>query len=145
MCDPDSGRGLVDVLTARAAGSVGINLQIIISDIYLYSVIYFRHDINRTEGCLPLAVCIERGNTYKSVNTMLGLEIAVSMITVHLEGNGLDSGLITRKIIEFLYAEALCSCPSGVHTIEHGNPVTAFGSARSGVNGNNCVICIKFA
>ena len=55
MGDTDRRRSLVDVLSACAAGAVGINTDIIRINLYINILLNVRHDIAGHKGCLALA------------------------------------------------------------------------------------------
>ena len=60
MRDPHRGRGLVDMLAARTAGPVSIDLQIIVIDLDVDVFLNIRDHITGGKGRLPFACRIER-------------------------------------------------------------------------------------
>ena len=69
MRDTDGGRRLVNVLTAGTTGTVSIDTDIVILDLYFNIISQIRHDITGHKGCLTLTLGIKRRNTYQTMNT----------------------------------------------------------------------------
>ena len=59
------------MLTARSASSIGIYSDIVISNLYLYCIIYNWQNLYSTEGSLSFSISIKWRDTYQSMNTML--------------------------------------------------------------------------
>ena len=76
--DPDGTVGPVDVLSAGAAGTIGIDLQIFFIDFDIEIFIEFRKSIGRSERGVAPGVAVERRNTDKPVDAAFGFQIAVS-------------------------------------------------------------------
>ena len=138
----DGGGRLVDVLSACAAASVGIDPQILIVDLHVQILFDVRHDIQRHKGSLPFSLGVEGRDSHQTVHALFRLEIAVGVFPVHLKGDGFDARLIAVQIIQDLYAEALFLGPSGIHAVEHAAPVAALRSARTGVQFQNRIVFI---
>ena len=132
------------MLSTGAGASVGINTQIIIIDIQVNIFFDFGHNIQRYKGCLSLALCIEGRNTHQTVHTFFGLQVSISIETVDLEGHRLDACLVPVQIIQHFYIIAFLFSPPCIHTIQHGCPVTAFGSAGTGIQLENRIVLIVF-
>ena len=62
-CDSDCRRGLIDMLSACAGGTIGIDSNILRIDLNVQVFLNIRHDFAGREGCLALSVGIERGNS----------------------------------------------------------------------------------
>ena len=83
----DGGGGLVDVLTACTAGSVGINTDIIRLDFNFRIILNFRHNIAGRKRGLPSACAVEGRHTHQTVNPLLGFQIAIGIFAVYLNSN----------------------------------------------------------
>ena len=84
MLHPYSCLHLVDILSARPAGAVGIPLKV--GGIYfnLDGVIHKRIDEYGRKCSLPLALCIERRYAHQPVHPALGLQIAEGIVPLEL-------------------------------------------------------------
>ena len=60
MRQPDSGRGLVDLLPAGAGGTVDIHFDILIPQLNLAVIGDFRHNFQRGERSVTPAGCVKR-------------------------------------------------------------------------------------
>ena len=143
--DTDSRGSLVDMLAARAAGAVGVDAQILIPDLDVDIVVDLRHHVQRHEGGLPLALGVERGDADQTVHALLRFQIAVGVLSVHLEGHGFDACLVAVQIIQDLHGKALVLGPAGVHPVQHTGPVAALGAARACVQLQDRVVPVVFA
>ena len=117
------------MLTACTAASVGINAQIFRVDLDIQIFFDIRHNIQRYEGGLALALGVEGGNPDKTVYAFFRFQIAVSVLAVYLEGNGLDARFFAVQIVQDFHRKALFLSPSGIHTVQHAAPVTALCAA----------------
>ena len=117
------------MLTACTAASVGINAQILRVDLDIQIFFDIRHNIQRYEGGLALALGVEGGNPDKTVYAFFRFQIAVSVLTVYLEGNGLDARFFAVQIVQNFHGKALFLRPSGIHTVQHAAPVAALCAA----------------
>ena len=71
MGNPDGGGGLIDMLSACAAGTVGIDSQIVQIDLHVQILLDIRHHIAGYERRLPLSGRVEGGNSYQTVDASL--------------------------------------------------------------------------
>ena len=101
MGNTDCRGGLVDVLSTGTTASVGIHAQILVPDLHIHILFYIGHHIQRYKGRLTFSLCIKRGNTHKTMYTLLGFQITIGIRSVHLKGYGLDSCLITIQVIQY--------------------------------------------
>ena len=76
------------------------------------------------------------------MNTLLGFQITVGVLSVHLEGYRFHTGLITVQHIQHLNAVAVGLGPAGVHAVEHLGPVLRLGAAGAGVEGQDRVAVV---
>jgi hypothetical protein len=70
MRDPDGGTGFVDMLSAGAAGPVGVDPEVFLIHVDLDIRIHFRQDGNRGEGRVPPSRGVEGGNTDHAVDAV---------------------------------------------------------------------------
>ena len=82
---------------------------------------------------------------YKPVDAFLTLEISIGVLSVYLECNGFYSRLLAVKIVKRLNGKAFFGSPSRIHSVKHTHPVAGFGSALSGVQGDNGVVAVILA
>src|SRR5271167_3353754 len=89
--DDDAGRqmgkahgrvGLVDVLTAGAAGAEGIDSEIDGIDYDLDLVVDRRENEDRSERSVAARVSVERRDAHQPVNASFGLEITVGVVAL---------------------------------------------------------------
>ena len=130
------------MLSTGTTASVGINTDIVIIDLNIQILLDIRHNIAGYKRGLSLSCCIKRRNTYKTMNTLLGFQITVGVLSVHLEGYGFHTGLITVKVIQDLQRKAFLLRPSAVHTIKHSAPVAGLCSAGSCVQLDDGVLSV---
>ena len=88
---------------------------------------------------------IKRGNADESVDAPLCLEIAESMVSLHLKGHRLDAGLIAFLNINDAGGVAAPLDPALVHAHEHVGPVARLGATRAGIDGEVGVGLVEFA
>src|ERR1700751_4266623 len=106
--------GLVDVLSARAGGAIGVDPAIALADFDLYPVIDHRVDPNGREACMPSRVGIERGNAHQPMNSGLGLEPAMRIVALDHDGRRLDAGLIAIRLLDQLDGELSSLSPAHI-------------------------------
>jgi len=145
MGDADCGGCFVDVLSACTAASVGIDTEIFFVDFNIEVFFNIRHNIQGYEGGLAFSLCIEGGDAHEAVYSFFGLQVAVSVFAVYLEGNGFDSGFVSVEVIEDFQGKALAFRPSGIHTVKHAAPVAAFCSACACVEFEDSAVFIVFS
>ena len=115
--------GLVDVLTARAAGALGLHDQIFRTDLDLDLIVELRHDIERGKRSVPSSARVERRDAHQTVHALLRFQIAVCLVSLHQHGDRLDAGFFSRQIIQHGDLEALLFGITGIHAVQHAAPV----------------------
>ena len=130
------------MLSPGSAGSVGIDPDVLIPDFDIHILFNVRHDIARDKRGLTLSGRIERRDPDQPVDPHLALQEAVCIFPVHLEGNGLDSRLISIQGIQDLHGQPLLVDPSGIHPVKHAAPVAGLCPACPGVKRYDRVIPI---
>ena len=133
------------MLSTGTTASIGIDTEILLVNLHIHILLNIRHDIQRHKGSLPLSLRVKRGNTNQSVYSFFRFQIAVSIETVDLKRDGLDSRLVAVQIIQHFNGKALALRPPGIHTVQHAAPVTALGSARSGIELQYGIVLVIFA
>ncbi|MNI74176.1 hypothetical protein D3C73_1302440 [compost metagenome] len=83
------------MLTARAAGPVRINLQILCTDIHFYIICNLGHHITGYKRGMPSARCIKRRDTHQPVYSFFRLQVAIDIIAFDQQSNTLDPGFVT--------------------------------------------------
>ena len=117
MGDADSGRGLIDMLTARARGTEGVDLQIIRVDVHLY-VIRFRKDGDRRRRGVDAPRALGLGHTLDAVGARLELEAAVGARSADDEGHFLIAAEPRFIEVDDLYLVAPALGIHAVHTVQ---------------------------
>ena len=145
MRDTDSRRRLVDMLSSGTTGAERINTDIFLPDLHIDIFFYIRHHIAGYKRSLSFSGCVKRRNTNQPVHTFFRFQISIRILPIHLKCNGFDSGLFSIQRIQHFHGKSLFICPSGIHTIEHGCPVTGFRATRSRMQGNNGVVPVIFS
>ena len=84
-------------------------------------------------------------NAHQAMDAGFGLQFAVGVVALDLEGAGLDAGLFAVMLIKHGDLELVLVGPAHVHAHQHGGPVLAFGAAGAGIDLQVAVIAIGFA
>ncbi len=71
---------------------------------------------------------------HQPVDTALGLEVAIGILTLDQQRRRFDAGLLARVVIDQLDLHPVAFAPAGVHPLQHFGPVLAFGAAGPGVD-----------
>ena len=117
------------MLSAGTRGAIRINPDIVRLDLNVIVLRKLRHHLTGDKRCLSLALCIERADPDKAVYAVLRPKEAVGIGSVDLEVHGFDAGFIAVHQVHDIHGKALLICPSGIHTEQHGAPVTGLGAA----------------
>ncbi len=136
------GVGLVDVLAARAGGAVGVNPDVLHVDFDLPVVLQHRRHVQGSEGGVPPGVGVEGADANQAMDALFPAQVAVGVVPVHLEGNGLDARLVALQVIQQRDLETHFLTVAHVHPVEHLRPVLGFGAARAGVEGQHGVALV---
>src|SRR6266536_5005297 len=99
--NPDRRVRDVDMLAARAGGSVGVNTKVLFLDLDLDLVVDFRIDINRGEACMAAGRRVKWRDTHQPVNTALGIKLPVGIVSFHQEGCGLYAAFLPLLVIQY--------------------------------------------
>ena len=140
------GAGLVDVLSARAAGVIGIHADILHIDFdFVVVVVDNRRNIQRGEARLAARVGIKRADAHQAMHALFAAQEAVGVFTVHLKGYGLEARLVAVEHIDELDGEAVAFAVTGVHAVKHERPILRFRSARTRVQRKVAVVAVVVA
>ena len=145
MRQPNRRTGLVDVLTARTAGTEYIHLNIFRTNVYFHIVINFRHDFYCGERSVPSAGGIERRYPNQTMHTRFWLQESIGIFALNQNGGTLQAGFIAIQIIQCRYLEMMPFCPAVIHPVEHFCPVLCFCPTCSGVERQNCIGVVIFS
>ena len=85
MSDTHRAFGFIDVLTARAARTIGIDFQIFRANFNFFVVDDFGHYFDRRERRVSARLRIERGNSDKAVYAFFGFQISVRIVAFRRE------------------------------------------------------------
>ena len=133
------------MLAARAGSAVGVDAQVFRTDLDLAVVLDDGRHIQRGKRRVPPGVGVERRDAHQPVHAALGLEVAVGVVAVHLEGDGLDAGLVAVEQVDLAHLEAHALGVADVHAVEHLRPVLRLGAARARVQREQGVAAVVFA
>ena len=81
---------------------------------------------------------------HEPVNTGLGLQPAIGVVTLNAHGNGFDPRLFAGAFLDHLQLETATLAPAAVHAHQHGSPVLCLGAAGAGMDFKEAVITIGF-
>jgi hypothetical protein len=132
--DPHRRVGLIDVLAARAARPVGVDLQVVVVDLDRVDRIDDRRYLDPGEAGLTPVRRIERRQAHEAVNTLLARVQPVGVLSLDQEGGRLDPGLLPRRDLEQLHIEPALLRPPHLHPQDHLGPVLRIGAAGAGVD-----------
>ncbi len=135
----------VDVLTAGAARSVGVDAEILVFDFDLDVLRQFRPDEQRRERRVPARGLVERGYPDEPVHARLGKQHPVGVIAGNRHRRALDTCLVARLEIDDVALEPAPLRPAQVHPEQHLSPVLRLRPAGPGVNRHDGVLAIVFA
>jgi hypothetical protein len=88
---------------------------------------------------------VERRESNETVDAALGLEDPVGVLTLHRERGRFETGLLARRRLDDLGAEAPVGRPAEIHAEEHLGPVLRVGSARARVDGDDGIAGVVLA
>ena len=130
------------MLSAGTRGAIGIDPDIVRLDLDIIVLCKLRHHLTGDKRCLSLALRIKRADPDKAVYAVLRAKEAVGIGSVDLEVHGFDAGFIAVHQVHDIHGKALLICPSGIHTEQHGAPVTGLGAAGTRIQGDNGIVLI---
>lgn len=133
----------VDVLAARAAGAVGVDLQVGGVDLDVVVVVDLGHHLQRGKGGLAAAGGVKRRDAHQPVDAVLRLQKAVGVGAGDEDRRALDARFLPGQIVQHLDLEVVALRPAGVHAVEHLHPVLGLGAARARVEGQDGVVGVK--
>ena len=134
MRDAHRGVGLVDVLAARARGTKGIDAQIGRVDLDVDRLVDLGIHEDAGKRRMPPRVGIERALADQAVHAGLRAQVAVRVITRHLDAGALDAGDFAFGLLENLGPVALALAIAQVHPQQHCRPVLGFRAAAARLN-----------
>src|SRR6185369_13374521 len=132
---PDCRIGRIYMLPARPARSEGIDTKIGLDNFYFDIVGDLGKGENGSKRGVAAGIAVEGRYSYKTVNSSLGLEIAVGVFTGDGEGAALHAGLIAGLIFGNLGSPPLAFAVAEIHPQEHLGPVLGLGPAGAGIYG----------
>src|SRR5713101_1184411 len=94
--------GLVDVLTAGATGTVGIDSQVFRADVHLDGLIDVRVNEHRRERGVAARVCVKRGDAHQAVDAGFGLQIAIGTRPLDGERGTFYSTAFARHVVHHI-------------------------------------------
>ena len=142
MGEADGGVGLVDMLPASPRRPIGVGAHIRRVDVDHDGVVDHRIDPDRGEAGMPLGRRVEGRDPHQPVHAGLGLQPAVGVRPLDLDGRRLDPGLLPRGFLQEVDGHAMGVGPAGVHPKQHAGPVAGLRAAGAGVHFQKSVISV---
>ena len=133
------------MLTARAAGTVRIDANVIHVDLDFLRVLHLRHDVASRKRRMAARIRIKGRNAHKAMDALFRFQVTVSVMAFDEQHHGLDAGLVAGLQVQRLHGKTVPFRPAPIHPKEHLRPVLRFGTARAGVKFEICVIRVVFA
>src|SRR5205823_5643315 len=137
--------GLVHVLAAGAARTVGVDPEVTLVDLDVDVLGEERADDHLREARVSPVRLVERAEADEAVDAALGLEDAVGVLAPDAERRGLEAGLLAGAGLEQLGLEAAGLSPAQVHAQEDLGPVLRVGAAGAGVDRDERVARVVLA
>ena len=143
--DADRRVGHVDVLSAGAARTIGVDPKVFLVDLEVDVLGKLGPHEDRCERRVAPLVLIEWRDPHQAMHARLGGHQSVGVVAGERHGHALDTGLLARLEVEDLALEAATLPPFRVHAQEHLGPVLRFGAAGAGMDTDDRVRSIVFA
>ena len=142
---PDSAACLLHMLPARPARPESLHLQI--PRIYVQSHLFlcFRKNLHQHKRGMPGMVSIKGRKSHQSVNPMLTLEIAVSVVSFNSQDSTFNACFIAMGNIQCLSVVIMPFRPPQIHSEQHTCPILRFRAASTSVNGKYGIVGIVLA
>ena len=134
MGKPDGRFGSVNVLSAGSACTEDVDTKIVGLDLDIDLFVDHRIYEHGCEGGVAACGRVERRNAHESMDTNFGLQHAVNVFAVDLEGHRFDTSTFAFELVRNFGFVFHPFRPAEVHAHEHLGPVLAFGSAGTGVD-----------
>src|SRR5437867_829642 len=79
------------------------------------------------------------------MHAVLGLEPAIGVAALHLDGGGLDARLLAAGLLDPIDLVAVLLGPARVHPQQHAGPILAFSAAGAGMDLDIAVVAVGLA
>ena len=134
--------GGVDVLSALAAGAVGVDANVFRLNDDVDAVIDFRRDEDAGKRCVTALGLIERRDAHQAVDADFALQESEGVFAVHCECRGFQPRFFAGLIVVENGFETLPLGPSQIHAQQHVGPILRFGTARAGMDRNDGIASV---
>jgi len=134
--------GLVDVLSARAAGAVSVDAQVGRIDLDFDGFVHFGIDEHAGERSMAAVAGIERGFSHQSMHTGFGAQMTVGIVADHFDSRAFYAGDLTIGLFQHFDLEAFALAVAQIHAQQHGGPVLRLGAAGTGLDVDEAVVRI---
>ncbi len=94
---------------------------------------------------MPPRIRIIGRNAHEAMHAVLGLQPAVGVLALDLDGRGFDAGGFAVALLDECDLVFVLLGPARVHAQQHRSPVLALGAARAGMHFEIGVVGIGFA
>ena len=112
----------------------GVDAHVGFVDVDLDAVVDHRIDRDAGERGVPPRIGIERRDAHQPVHAGFGLQPAIGVVALDLDGRRLDAGLFAVGLFQILDLVAVLLGPARVHAQQHRGPVLALGAAGAGMD-----------
>ena len=76
---------------------------------------------------------IERGDTYKPVDSAFSFEVSVSIVPINFDKDAFHACFLSRRYLDNFRCVAVILRPPEVHTEQHLSPILRFGTSGTRV------------
>ena len=135
----------VDVLTARARGSIGVDPAIGFIHLDVDLVVDHGIDPDRGEARMPPRVRIEGRDAHEAVNAQFGLQPAIGVLALDLQRGALDARFLAIGDVDDLDLAFAALGPARVHAHQHIGPILALGAAGARMDLEIGVVAVRLA
>ena len=105
------------MLTARAAGTVGVDADFLHVDLKVLIAFQNGGHVQRTEGGVAAGIGVEGRNAHQTVNAPLTAQETVGVFTLHLEGHAFQARFVAFQNVVDRHLEAVAFAVAGVHPV----------------------------
>ena len=107
--------GLVDVLPAGALRPHGVDAHVGFVDLDLDAVVDHRKHRDACERGVPPRVGIERRDANEAMDAAFGLQPAIGVVALDLDGRRFDAGALALGLLQEIHLVAVLLRPAHVH------------------------------
>ena len=144
MRDAHGAFGLVDMLAARAAGTIDVNAHVFFRHLDIDGLVNHRIDGDAGERGVPPRCGIKRRNPHQPVHPRFRFQPAIGIVAIDADGGRFQPRRFAFAFLDQLQFIVMLLGPARVHAKQHGGPVLAFGAAGPGMDFQIGVVAVRF-